>query len=94
MAGLRLPIRSQTLQAFVSEPLKPVLDLVVMSGLHHAYLSQSDKGELVIGGDTDAYASYAQRGSFSSIARTATGMLELFPSFSRLRLMRHWGGKT
>ena len=92
MAGVRLPVRSQTLQAFVSEPLKPMLDTVVMSGLHHTYLSQSDKGELVIGGDTDAYPSYAQRGSFATIARTTVGMLELFPALSRIRLMRHWGG--
>jgi sarcosine oxidase, subunit beta len=92
MAGISLPMRSQTLQAFVSEPLKPMLDTVVMSGLHHTYLSQSDKGELVIGGDSDSYTSYAQRGSFSSIERTTVGLLELFPSLSRIRLMRHWGG--
>jgi sarcosine oxidase, subunit beta len=92
MAGVHLPIRSQTLQAFVSEPLKPVLDTVVMSGLHHTYLSQSDKGELVIGGDSDSYNSYARRGSFSTIERTTVGLLELFPAFSRVRLMRQWGG--
>jgi sarcosine oxidase subunit beta len=92
LAGFALPIRSQTLQAFVSEPLKPMLDLIVMSGLHHTYLSQSDKGELVIGGDSDAYTSYAQRGSFTTIQRTTVGLLELFPSLSRVRLLRHWGG--
>ena len=92
MAGVRLPIRSQTLQAFVSEPLKPVLNTVVMSGLHHTYVSQSDKGELVIGGDSDSYTSYAQRGSFHAIERTTVGLLEVFPSLSRVRLMRHWGG--
>jgi sarcosine oxidase subunit beta len=92
MAGVDLPVRSQTLQAFVSEPLKPVLDTIVMSGMHHTYLSQSDKGELVIGGDSDPYTSYAQRGSFTTIERTTTGLLELFPSFSRVRLLRHWGG--
>ena len=92
LAGVDLPVRSQTLQAFVSEPLKPVLDTIVMSGTHHTYLSQSDKGELVIGGDSDPYTSYAQRGSFTTIERTTTGLLELFPSFSRVRLLRHWGG--
>lgn len=92
MAGVDLPVRSQTLQAFVSEPLKPVLDTIVMSGAHHTYLSQSDKGELVIGGDSDPYTSYSQRGSFTTIERTTTGLLELFPSFSRVRLLRHWGG--
>jgi sarcosine oxidase, subunit beta len=92
MADVTLPVRSQTLQAFVSEPLKPMLDTIVMSGLHHTYFSQSDKGELVIGGETDAYTSYGQRGSFSSVERTTAGMLELFPALSRVRLMRHWGG--
>jgi sarcosine oxidase, subunit beta len=92
LAGFTLPVRSQTLQAFVSEPLKPMLDLIVMSGLHHTYLSQSDKGELVIGGDSDPYTSYAQRGSFTTIQRTTVGLLELFPSLSRVRLLRHWGG--
>jgi sarcosine oxidase subunit beta len=92
LAGVQLPVQSQTLQAFVSEPLKPVLDTIVMSGLHHAYVSQSDKGELVIGGDSDPYISYSQRGSFSMIERTTLGLLELFPTLSRVRLMRHWGG--
>jgi sarcosine oxidase, subunit beta len=91
-AGVRLPIRSHTLQAFVSEPLKPMLDNIVMSGLHHTYLSQSDKGELVIGGDSDSYISYAQRGSFQTVERTVVGLLELFPTLSRVRLMRQWGG--
>ncbi len=92
MAGVRLPVRSQTLQAFVSEPLKPLLDIVVMSGLHHAYVSQSDKGELVIGGDSDSYTSYAPRGSFSTIQRAVAGVVQLFPTLSRVRLMRHWSG--
>ena len=92
LAGFDLPLRSQTLQAFVSEPLKPVLDTIVMSASHHTYLSQSDKGELVIGGDSDPYNSYAQRGSFATIQRTTVGLLELFPSFSRVRLLRQWGG--
>jgi sarcosine oxidase subunit beta len=92
MAGVALPVASHTLQAFVSEPLKPVLDTIVMSGLHHTYASQSDKGELVIGGDSDPYISYTQRGSFSLIERTTVGLLELFPTLSRIRLMRQWGG--
>jgi sarcosine oxidase subunit beta len=92
MAGIRLPLQSQSLQAFVSEPLKPMLDTVVMSGEQHVYLSQSDKGELVIGGDSDPYLSYSQRGSFSLIERTTIGLLDLFPSLSRVRLMRQWGG--
>lgn len=92
MAGVRLPIQTQTLQAFVSEPLKPVLDTVLMSGLHHTYVSQSDKGEMVIGGDSDAYISYGQRGSFSTIENTVTGLLEMIPLLSRVRLLRQWGG--
>ena len=92
MAGFRLPIRSHTLQAFVSEPLKPLLHTIVMSGLHHLYVSQSDKGELVAGGDGDSYTSYSQRGSFQTIERATVGLLEVFPTLSRVRLMRHWGG--
>jgi sarcosine oxidase subunit beta len=92
LAGVALPVQSHTLQAFVSEPLKPVLDTIVMSGVHHTYVSQSDKGELVIGGDSDPYVSYAQRGGFALIERTTVGLLELFPSLSRVRLMRQWGG--
>jgi sarcosine oxidase subunit beta len=91
-ASVRLPVRSHTLQAFVSEPLKPTLDTIVMSGLHHTYISQSDKGELVVGGDSDAYCSYAQRGAFDLIERAVIGILELFPTLSRVRLLRHWGG--
>ena len=92
MAGLRLPLQSQPLQALVSEPLKPVLDTVVMSNAVHAYVSQSDKGELVIGAGTDGYVSYTQRGSFAIIEDTLRAIVELFPIFSRVRLMRHWGG--
>ncbi len=92
MAGLRLPIESHVLQAMVSEPLKPVLDLVVTSGAAHMYISQSDKGELVMGGDLDGYNSYAQRGNLPQIEHVARAMLAIFPSFSRLRLMRHWAG--
>jgi sarcosine oxidase subunit beta len=92
MAGLRLPIESHPLQAMVSEPIKPVLDNVVMSNAVHVYLSQSDKGELVIGAGIDGYNSYAQRGSFQIIESQMGALLELFPSFSRLRMLRQWGG--
>ncbi|MBM3569059.1 MAG: sarcosine oxidase subunit beta family protein [Alphaproteobacteria bacterium] len=92
LAGLRLPIESHVLQAFVSEPLKPMLDTVVTFGAGHFYVSQSDKGELVMGGDLDFYNSYAQRGNLPAIEHAAAGALQLFPSFSRLRLMRLWGG--
>jgi len=92
MAGLRLPIESHPLQAFVSEPLKPVLDSVIMSNAVHAYISQSDKGELVIGAGIDAYLGYGQRGSFITIEHAVQAILELFPIFSRVKLLRHWGG--
>ncbi len=92
MAGLRLPIESHLLQAAVSEPLKPLLDTVVTSGAAHVYVSQSDKGELVFGGDLDFYNSYAQRGNLPAIASFTTALIALFPGFGRLRLMRHWGG--
>lgn len=91
-AGLRLPLQSRPLQALVSEPVKPVLDCVVMSNTAHVYLSQSDKGELVIGAGTDQFASYAQRGSFPVIEKQMSAVLELFPTFSRLRMLRAWGG--
>lgn len=92
LAGLRLPIESHPLQAFVSESMKPVLDTVVMSNAVHGYLSQSDKGELVIGAGIDSYNSYAQRGSPHVIEHTAAAIIELFPMFSRVRLNRQWGG--
>jgi sarcosine oxidase subunit beta len=92
MAGLRLPIETHVLQAFVSEPVKPVLDTVVTYGAGHFYVSQSDKGELVMGGDLDFYNSYAQRGNFAAIEHALVGGLQLFPWMSRLRLMRLWGG--
>ena len=92
MAGLRLPIESHPLQAFVSEPLKPVLDSVIMSNAVHAYISQSDKGELVIGAGIDAYLGYGQRGSFITIEHAVQAILELFPIFSRVKLLRLWGG--
>ena len=92
MAGLRLPIESVTLQAMVSEPVKPLLDKVVMAGAVHGYVSQSDKGELVIGGGADAYNNYSQRGSFTPLEETVRALVELFPAFSRLKMLRHWGG--
>ena len=92
MAGFRLPIESHTLQAMVSEPIKPVLDSVVMSNAVHVYVSQSDKGELVIGAGMDGYNSYSQRGSFQIVESQMGALVELFPIFSRLRMLRQWGG--
>jgi len=92
MADLRLPVVSHPLQAFVSEPLKPVLDTVVMSGAVHGYISQSDKGDLVIGAGIDAYNGYGQRGSFMTIEHAVQAIIELFPQFSRVRMVRQWGG--
>jgi len=92
MAGLRLPVESHPLQALVSEPLKPVLDTVVMSNAVHGYISQSDKGDLVIGAGIDSYNGYGQRGSFSIIEGTVAAIKELFPIFSRVRMNRQWGG--
>ena len=92
MAGLRLPIDSHPLQAMVSEPLKPVIDTVVMSGTVHVYVNQSDKGELVMGAGIDAYNSYAQRGSLHVIEDMLAATIELIPIFSRLYMMRQWGG--
>jgi sarcosine oxidase subunit beta len=92
MAGLKLPLESKPLQALVSEPIKPVIDTVVMSNAVHAYVSQSDKGELVIGAGTDAYVSYTQKGTHEIIEGTLKAILELYPIFSRLRMLRQWGG--
>ena len=92
MAGLRFPIESHPLQAFVSEPLKPVLDVVVMSNAVHGYISQSDKGDLVIGAGIDAYNGYGERGSFHTIEHAMQAIIELFPMFSRVRMLRMWGG--
>jgi sarcosine oxidase subunit beta len=91
-AGVRLPIESLCLQALVSEPIKPVIDCVVMANTVHGYISQSDKGELVIGGGTDPYNNYSQRGSFPSLEHTVTALVETFPVISRLRMLRMWGG--
>jgi sarcosine oxidase subunit beta len=92
MAGLRFPIESHPLQALVSEPIKPVLHTVVMSNAVHGYISQADKGDLVIGAGIDAYVGYGQRGSFSIIEHTLAAIVELFPTFSRVRMNRQWAG--
>jgi len=92
MAGFRLPIESHPLQALVSEPIKPIHNSVVMSNAVHVYVSQSDKGELVIGAGIDSYNSYSQRGSFAVVEGQIGALVELFPIFSRLRMMRQWGG--
>jgi sarcosine oxidase subunit beta len=92
MAGLRLPIESIALQAMVTEPLKPVLNTVLGSLVIHAYISQSDRGEIVIGGGADAFNSYAQRGILPTMQDNAAAVAELIPSFSRLRIMRQWAG--
>lgn len=92
MAGFRLPLESHTLQALVSEPIKPLLDCVVMSGAVHVYVSQSDKGELVIGAGIDSLNSYTQRGSLPVISGQMGALVELFPIFSRLKMLRSWGG--
>lgn len=91
-AKLELPIVSYALQAFVSEPVKPCLDTVVLSAATGVYLSQSDKGELVIGSGIDHYGSYAQRGSMPMMEHAAAGVLEMFPQFSRMRFLRQWAG--
>jgi len=92
MAGLKLPIESKPLQALVSEPIKPIINTVVMSNAVHAYVSQSDKGELVIGAGTDSYVSYTQKGTHEIVEGTLNAILELYPIFSRLRMLRQWGG--
>src|ERR1022692_232834 len=92
LAGVRLPLESYPLQALVSEPIKPVFPCVVMSNTIHAYISQSDKGELVIGAGTDAYTSYTQRGGLQVNTHTLEAICELFPQFRRLRMLRNWGG--
>lgn len=91
-AGLRLPISSYALQAFVSEPVKPCLDTVILSPATGTYISQSDKGELVVGAGLDLYLSYAQRGNLPWMERAAAGVIELFPQFSRMRFLRQWAG--
>ena len=92
MAGFSLPLESHPLQALVSEPIKPILDTVVMSNHVHGYVSQSDKGDLVIGAGIDGYNGYGQRGSYPTIEHTVAAIVELFPMFSRVRMNRQWGG--
>ncbi|MCX7375656.1 MAG: sarcosine oxidase subunit beta family protein [Alphaproteobacteria bacterium] len=92
MAGVRMPLESFPLQALVSEPVKPVMPCVVMSNTIHAYISQSDKGELVIGAGTDVYTSYSQRGGLHIASDTLEAICELFPTVRRLRMLRSWGG--
>ncbi len=91
-AGIRLPLQSKPLQALVSEPIKPIIDTVVMSSAVHAYVSQSDKGELVIGAGTDSYNSFTQRGGFNIIEDTIRAMVELYPVFGKMKMLRQWGG--
>ena len=91
-AGFRLPIESVALQALVSEPIKPCMDVVVMANTVHGYMSQSDKGEMVIGGGTDGFNNYTQRGSFHHIEETVRALIETFPMISRLKMLRQWGG--
>jgi sarcosine oxidase subunit beta len=92
MAGLTLPIESHVLQAFVTEGLKPFLDTVVTFGAGHFYVSQSDKGGLVFGGDIDGYNSYAQRGNLATVEHVAEAGVAMMPSLSRLKVLRSWGG--
>jgi sarcosine oxidase subunit beta len=92
LAGFRLPIESVALQALVSEPIKPALDCVVMANTVHGYISQSDKGEMVIGGGADGFNNYTQRGSFQHIEETVRALIETFPMLSRLKMLRQWGG--
>jgi len=91
-AGVRMPLESYPLQALVSEPVKPAFPCVVMSNTIHAYISQSDKGELVIGAGTDAYTSYSQQGGLHIATHTLDAICELFPQFRRMRMLRNWGG--
>jgi sarcosine oxidase subunit beta len=92
MAGFRLPVEAVALQALVSEPIKPCMDVVVMANTVHGYMSQSDKGEMVIGGGTDGFNNYTQRGSFQHIEETLRALIETFPMISRLKMLRQWGG--
>ena len=92
MAGLALPIESHVLQAFVSEAIKPLIPCVVTFGAGHFYVSQSDKGGLVFGGDIDGYNSYAQRGNLPVVEDVCSGGMALMPAIGRLRMLRSWGG--
>ena len=92
LAGFKLPVTSYALQACVSEPVKPVLNTVTLSPALAAYWSQSDKGEIIIGGGIDHFASYAQRGSFDTLQGVVAATCEMFPTLGRLRLLRQWAG--
>jgi len=92
MASLRMPLESVTLQALVSEPLKPIMPVVCASNAVHAYMSQSDKGELVIGAGADSYVSYSQNGGMPVVSATLEAIVELFPILSRVKMLRNWGG--
>jgi len=92
MAGLRLPIESHVMQAFVSEGIKPLVDHVITFGAGHFYISQSDKGGLVFGGDIDGYNSYAQRGNLPAIEDVCEGGMAIMPVIGRVRIVRSWGG--
>jgi methylglutamate dehydrogenase subunit A len=92
MAGIELPIESHVLQAFVTEGLKPLLDTVVTFGAGHFYISQSDKGGLVFGGDLDGYNSYAQRGNLPMLEHVMAGGMAMMPCLGRLRVVRQWAG--
>ena len=92
MAGFRLPVESVAVLALVSEPIKPCMDVVVMANTVHGYMSQSDKGEMVIGGGADQFNNYTQRGSWHHIEETVRALIETFPMLSRLKMLRHWGG--
>lgn len=92
MAGFRLPVEAVALQALVSEPVKPCMDVVVMANTVHGYMSQSDKGEMVIGGGTDGFNNFTQRGSHQHIEETLRALIETFPMLSRLKMLRQWGG--
>mgnify|MGYP001821164710 FL=1 len=92
MAGVDMPLESYPLQALVSEPVKPIFPCVVMSNTVHAYISQSDKGELVIGAGTDQYTSYSQAGGLHILTHTLDAICEMFPIFSRMKMLRSWGG--
>jgi sarcosine oxidase subunit beta len=92
MAGLRLPIESHLLQAMVTEPIKPVIDTVIRYSAAHVYISQTDKGELLLGGDLDGYPSYSQRGNLPQVEHVVAAAIDIVPLISRLRLMRTWAG--
>ena len=92
MAGLRLPLESHVLQAFVSEAIKPFIPCVMTFGAGHFYISQSDKGGLVFGGDLDGYNSYAQRGNLPTVEDVCEGGMAVMPGIGRVRMLRSWGG--